>query len=530
MTTSPLRLAATRLLLSLTITCSSVFSGLSAADLRLGSLFSDHMVLQRDKPIAVWGWADAGESVIVSFAGQSKSAIAAADGKWSLKLDPLAASSQPRALIVSSNLKSKIQNLKCTDVLVGEVWLGSGQSNMEMSVKAANHFDAEQAAANLPLIRYYTDTNSTATKPQAEGKGIWQVCSPATVGRFSATLYFFGREIHREVGVPVGLINSSVGATQIEYWIPAEAQCSDPDTKANYDTLLRGYTTFDEAKFAASYEKQLAAWNLAAEKAKADNKPPPARPTDVLAIRKRKGPPGGLFNGKVFNLAPFTLRGILWYQGESNSALPPPNQKHLYHQQLSQLVTSWRKLWDHELPFAWVQLPNYTAPGEGWPRIREAMLKTLALPKTGMAITIDLGDAKDIHPKNKQDVGKRLSYWALGTFYGKNVPAISGPLPAGSTISGDAITVSFHHTHGGLKSITDGPLTGFQIAGADQQWTPAEAKIVGETVVISSAEVAQPVAVRYAWKDWPEYSLANGAGLPASPFRTDDWPVPVVKK
>ena len=503
------------------------FVALHAAELKLAPVLADHMVLQRDKPVAVWGWADAGETVTVSFSGQSKSAIAAADGKWSLKLDAIAASAEPRTLTATGKDGRKVE---VKDVLVGEVWFGSGQSNMEMSVKAANHFDAEQAAANLPLIRYYTDTNSTATKPQAEGKGIWQVCSPATVGRFSATLYFFGREIHREVGVPVGLINSSVGATQIEYWIPAEAQCSDPDTKANYDTLLRGYTTFDEAKFAASYEKQLAAWNLAAEKAKADNKPPPARPTDVLAIRKRKGPPGGLFNGKVFNLAPFTLRGILWYQGESNSALPPPNQKHLYHQQLSQLVTSWRKLWDHELPFAWVQLPNYTAPGEGWPRIREAMLKTLALPKTGMAITIDLGDAKDIHPKNKQDVGKRLSYWALGTVYGKNVPAISGPLPAGSTISGDAITVSFHHTHGGLKSITDGPLTGFQIAGADQQWTPAEAKIVGETVVISSAEVAQPVAVRYAWKDWPEYSLANGAGLPASPFRTDDWPVPVVKK
>lgn len=202
----------------------------------------------------------------------------------------------------------------------------------------------------------------------------------------------------------------------------------------------------------------------------------------------------------------------------------------LYHKQLSQLVTSWRTLWNDELPFAWVQLPNFTAPGEGWPRMREAMLKTLTLPKTGMAITIDLGDAKDIHPKNKQDVGKHLSYWALGTVYGKNVPATSGPLPAGSTISGNAITVSFKHANGGLKSITGGSLTGFQIAAADQQWKPAEAKIVGETVVVSSAEVAQPVAVRYAWKDWPDYSLANGAGLPASPFRTDDWPVPVAKK
>ena len=497
---------------------------LSAAELKLASVLADHMVLQREKPVAIWGWADAGDEVTVAFAGQSKSTTAGMGGKWSLKLDPLTASSEPRDLVVSANQKSGIRNLKVTDILVGEVWLGSGQSNMEMSVKASNHFNAEQAAANLPLIRYYTDTNSTATTPRAEGKGVWQVCSPATVGRFSATLYFFGREIHREVGVPVGLINSSVGATQIEYWIPAEAQCSDPDTKANYDTLMRGYTSFDEAKFSATYEKQLAAWNLAAEQAKADNQAPPSRPTDVLAIRKRIGPPAGLFNGKVFNLAPFTLRGILWYQGESNSALPPPNQKHLYHKQLSQLVTSWRKLLNDELPFAWVQLPNYTAPGEGWPRIREAMLQTLELPKTGMAITIDIGDAKDIHPKNKQDVGKRLSYWALGTVYGKKVPSTSGPLPAGSTINDNAITVSFQHTNGGLKFIAGGPLTGFQIAGADQQWKAAEAKVIGETVVISSPEVAQPVAVRYAWKDWPDYSLANGAGLPASPFRTDDWP------
>ncbi len=236
-------------------------------------------------------------------------------------------------------------------------------------------------------------------------------------------------------------------------------------------------------------------------------------------MRKLKGGPAGLFNGKVVNLVPYTLRGMLWYQGEGNAGNPG-----LYHKQLSQLVTSWRTLWNDEVPFAWVQLPNFTSRGEGWPRVRESMMKTLELPKTGMAITIDIGDAKDIHPKNKQDVGKRLSFWALGTVYGKDVAAISGPLPAGSTIGGDAITVSFKHANGGLKSMNGGALTGFQIAGEDKQWKAAEAKIVGETVVVRSAEVAKPAAVRYAWKDWPEYSLANGAGLPASPFRTDDWP------
>ncbi len=497
-------------------------AALHAAELKLAAVFGDHMVLQREKPVAVWGWADAGEPVTVSFAGQSKSATAGTDGKWSLKLDVLAASTEPRTLFVTGKEGHKVE---VKDVLVGEVWLGSGQSNMEMAVGGAAHAAAEQAAANFPLIRYYGEASGPAKTPQSEGKGAWQVCTPANVRRFSATLYFFGREIHREVGVPVGLINSSVGATHIEAWVSGDAQSSDPETKVEYDAQLNGWLNFDQAKLSADYPKKLAAWKLAVEHGTAGIKDKPWSPGSTIAHIRRKGPPAGLYNGKIVNLAPFTLRGILWYQGESNAGNPG-----LYHKQLTQLVTSWRMLWNDEMPFAWVQLPNFTSPGEGWPRMREAMLKTLELPKTGMAITIDIGDAKNIHPTNKQEVGRRLSLWALGTVYGKNVPAISGPLPSGSTISGNAITVSFNHTNGGLKSITGGPLTGFQIAAADQQWKPAEAKIVGETVVVSSPEVAQPIAVRYAWKDWPDYSLANGAGLPASPFRTDDWPVPTVKK
>ena len=492
---------------------------LAAAELRLASVLSDHMVLQRDKPVAIWGWADPGEAVTVSFAGQSRSAVADATGKWSLKLDALNASAEPRALVVAGTQGRKVE---VQDVLVGEVWLGSGQSNMAMTVAGCYHFDKEKAAAALPLIRHYRESSGPAEQPQAEGRGAWQICTPDAVGSFSAALYFFGREIHREVGVPVGLVNTSVGGTPIESWVAAEVQSSDPETKANYDTRLAAFLKFDPAQAPALHQKQLAIWKKASEKAKANGTPfvVPA-PKDPLAMHKLKGGPAGLFNGKVVNLVPYTLRGMLWYQGEGNAGNPG-----LYHKQLTQLVTSWRTLWQDEVPFAWVQLPNFTSPGEGWPRVRESMLKTLALPKTGMAITIDLGDAKDIHPKNKQDVGKRLALWALGTVYGKNVPAISGPLPAGSTVTGNTVTVSFKHTNGGLKSITGGPLTGFQIAAADQQWQPAEATIRGETVIVSSPNVAHPVAVRYAWKDWPDYSLANGAGLPASPFRTDDWPAP----
>ena len=501
------------ILLAVLAGCSSLF----AAGFRLAAPIADHMVLQREKPVAVWGWADAGESVTVAFAGQSKSATADADGKWMLKLDALKASAEPRTLVVTGKEGHK---LEVKDVLVGEVWLGSGQSNMAMTVQSSNHFDAEKAAANYPLIRHYQESSTHSATPAAEGKGAWSACTPDNVGRFSAILYFFGREIHQEVGVPVGLINTSVGGTPIESWVSAEAQSSDLETKANFDAKMKDYLAFDEKKAPELFQKQMATWKAAVAKAKANGTPfvTPA-PRDPLAMRKLKGGPAGLFNGKVVNLVPYTLRGMLWYQGEGNAGNPG-----LYHKQLSQLVTSWRTLWNDEVPFAWVQLPNYTAPGEGWPRVRESMMKTLELPKTGMAITIDLGDAKDIHPKNKQDVGKRLSFWALGTVYGKNVAAISGPLPAGSSISGNAFTVSFKHTNGGLKSMQGGALTGFQIAGEDKQWKTAEAKIIGETVVVSSAEVAQPAAVRYAWKDWPEYSLANGAGLPASPFRTDDWP------
>ena len=494
---------------------------LHAAELRLGSPFSEHMVLQREKPVAVWGWADAGEAVTVTFGGQAKTAVTGADGKWSLKLDALKASAESCALTATGKGGRSVE---VKDVLVGEVWFGSGQSNMAMGVGAAANFDAEKAAANFPLIRYYGESSGPAEKPQPEGKGSWQTCTPENVGRFSATLYFFGREIHREIGVPVGLICASAGATHIESWVPAETQSSDPETKAGAQRGVAPLTEEEnyrrvEDKLRADYPAKLAAWKLAFESGKAQSRDKPWTPEAMIAHIKRKGGPSGLYNGKVFNLAPFTLRGILWYQGESNAGQPE-----LYHKQLSRLVTSWRALWNDELPFAWVQLPNFTA-GEGWPRVREAMLQTLELPKTGMAITIDIGDAKNIHPANKQEVGRRLALWALGTVYGKKVPAISGPLPAGSSVSGNAITVSFKHTNGGLKTQDGGPLKGFLIAGADQQWKPAAAKIDGDKVVVSSPDIATPVAARYAWQDNPDCNLYNGAGLPASPFRTDDWPV-----
>ena len=506
-------------LLAVLAGCSSLFA---AAGFRLGSPISDHMVLQREKPVAVWGWADAGESVTVAFAGQSKSAVAGADGKWTLKLDALVASAESRTLTVTGKDGHK---LEVQDVLVGEVWLGSGQSNMSFTVQSANHFDAEKAAANYPLIREYHEASNPTPTPQAEGKGKWSACTPATVGGYSAVLYFFGREIHKEVGVPVGLINTSVGGTPIEAWTAAEVQLADPATKERYEVALKNFNAFDPAKATAAYEKQLVTWKVAADKAKAEGKETPRKPYEPISFRAFHGGPSGLYNAKVVNLAPYTLRGMLWYQGEGNAGAPE-----LYHTQLTALVTSWRKLWQDEVPFAWVQLPNYRdSDSESWPRIRESMMKTLALPNTGMAITLGLGDPKDIHPKNKQDVGLRLSYWALGSVYGRKVPALSGPLPAGSKVEGASIRVSLKHAEG-LKTSDGAAPRGLLIAGADKAWKKASGRIEGSEVVVSSPEVASPVAVRYAWAENPDCNLVNGAGLPATSFRTDDWPLPAAKK
>lgn len=491
---------------------------LPAAELKLAALFADHLVLQRDKPVPVWGWADPGEKITVEFAGQSKTATADASGKWLAKLDPLAASAEPRTLTVRSDKPGR--QIEVSDVLVGEVWLGSGQSNMAMGVSRARDFEAEKAAANLPLIRMFREESGGAPAPQPDGKGTWSVCSAETVGAFSATLYFFGRELHRELKVPVGLINSSVGGTPIESWIAAEAQQRAPELQAAREAEARTAAAFDEAKAKAAYEKALVRWKEQAAKAKTAGQPAPRRPRDPLQQQNRRAGSGGLFNGKIAPLIPYALRGSVWYQGEANSQ---PGKGPLYQYQLPLLVNDWRARWGEELPFAWVQLPNFQRPGEGWMLVREAMLKTLRLPRTGMAVTVDIGDPKNIHPINKQDVGKRLALWALGEVYGQRVPATSGPLPARHEVRGSEVVISFQHTDGGLRA-RDGELKGFVVAGEDRQWKPATARIEGNQVIVTSPEARQPLAVRYAWEPDPQASLFNGAGLPASPFRTDDWP------
>lgn len=476
------------------------------AAVTLPAVFSDHLVLLSGKPVPVWGTASANEEVTVSMGDQKKTTKAGADGKWLVKLDALTASATPQTLTIGDKT---IQ-----DVLVGEVWLGSGQSNMAMTVQGAKDLEGSQKAANTPQIRMFVEGSTASGTPQTQGKGQWYVCSPETVGRFSATLYFFGRTLHDTLKVPVGLINSSVGGTPIESWIDKDTQIATPELKSYTEGLVAGQANFEPEKAMELYKKQVAKWAEDVKKAKAAGKDIPRKPKDPVQTRALKGGVGGLFNGKIVPLIPYAIRGAIWYQGEANSQ---DGKVGHYQRQLTLLASDWRKRWGDEFAFGWVQLPNFVRSGEGWPLMREQMMNALqTIPNSGMATTIDIGEAKDIHPKNKQDVGWRLAQWALGTVYHKEVEAICGPLIDTVTTKGAELVLTFKHSKG-LKA--KGDLTGFEVAGADEKWQPAAAKIEGETVIVSAKSVPEPKKVRYAWKDFPTATLFNGAGMPASTFR-----------
>jgi hypothetical protein len=488
------------------------------ADVRLPSVFSDHAVLQQGVAVPVWGWAEPGEDVTVTVAGQTRAVKAGADGAWRVTLDALKPGATLTLVVKGKN------TLTVQDVLAGEVWLGSGQSNMAMTVNRSNNFDHEQTLANLPQLRMFTVERVVGKTPQKECKGQWVVCASNTVGNFSATAYFFGRDLHQRLRVPVGLINSSWGGTPVEAWTSDEALRAVPAlTPVAEAWVARTATPWDEAKAMAGYEKQVATWKEAVKKAKTAGKAAPRAPKKPVDPRLDPHYPANLYNGMIAPLIPYALKGAVWYQGESNANDLTAT---LYGKLLETKILDWRKRWGYEFPYAWVQLPNYRASDRNWPLVREGMLQTLNVPKTGMAITMDIGETADIHPKNKQDVGHRLAFWALGTVYGQKVASLSGPLPAGHAVKGGEVVCSFTHADEGLKA-QGGDLKGFVIAGADQKWVPASAKIAGDTVVVSSPEVKAPVAVRYAWAANPECTLFNGAGLPASPFRTDAFDVPV---
>lgn len=496
--------------------------GVSAhADVVPAALFTHNAVLQRDKPIPVWGTADAGENVSVTFGGHTVSTTAAADGKWRVDLPPSPANATASDLIIKGN-----NTLTLSGVVVGEVWLASGQSNMEWGVHSTYDQALDvPASARFPLIRHIKIACTRANAPAATvpvAKATWQIAGPATTGEFSAVGYYFAKDIHEITGVPVGIIGSNWGGSPIEAWISPSALAADP-----------AFAVVKErwAGYVANYPNQLkkhaadlAAWEAERDAAKAANTPFTTHaPWKPGAPAESSHEPSVLNNGMIHPLAPYALRGAIWYQGESNAGRP--NE---YHALFSAMIADWRAQFGQgAFPFYWVQLANFGNPqGTGWAFLREAQTQTLAVPNTGQAVIIDVGDVRDIHPRNKKDVGRRLARLALKRDYGINV-VDSGPVMQKAEREGAGFRISFTNTHGGLIAPLN-ELAGFELAGQDKAFKPAQAKIEKdasgqETIVVTSAEVPEPVAVRYAWRDAPVAGLFNKEGLPAVPFRSDSW-------
>jgi sialate O-acetylesterase len=524
-----------------------------AAEVRLASPFGSHMVLQRGMAVPVWGTAEGGETVTVEFAGQKKSATAGTDGHWRVNLDALVASADARVMTVAGSRTA--QPLRLDDVLVGEVWLGSGQSNMEFTVSkkvksfagAANE-EQEIAAANYPLIRMFTGAGTKTYEPQDHIRGEWQVCSPETVPAFSAVGYFFARDLQKEIKVPIGILALSFGASTAEAWIRRETLAADPALKPmldRFDAAVQAFRSKPPATVAPPRSEDVSAPAQVTV-------PPPASPTTttadasgtglrtvvlpalgVVATPRRAGKKAAsdpaqdqhnatvLFNGMINPVIPYAMRGVIWYQGES--IVGGDAGRALYPHVQATLVQDWRSLWgEGDFPFYIVQLAGQDANSNS-PVVREAQATLLTLqPNTGMAVTVDIGEAKNVHPHNKQDVGDRLTRIALANVYGRKIE-YSGPMYESMSVDGAAVRLKFSHVGGGLVA-KGGPLRWFVIAGADQKFVAADARIEGDGIVVSSPEIAAPVAVRYAWDNFPDgCNLYNAASLPSPSFRTDRW-------
>ena len=457
-------------LLAMAVAVLTLAAERARAEVTLPRLFGDHMVLQRDCQLPVWGKAEPGEAVRVELAGHEASTRAGDDGRWSVRLPALKAGGPHKLTVRGKN------EIVLNDVLIGEVWVCSGQSNMEWSMRRGLiNVEKERAAANDPQLRLFHVKRAKADKPADDVEGQWQLCTPETVFDFSAVAYFFGRHLRKHLGVPVGLIESAWGGTPAEYWTPLEMFENDPSL----------YEVPDDPR-----------------------------------SKKVMQTPSVLFNGMIAPLIPYAMRGVIWYQGESN--VPRGAQ---YGKLFSAMIEGWRRAWgEGDFPFLYVQIApwNYSrnknpAASEGAALVRQGQLETLRLPNTAMVVTTDIGDVNDIHPRNKQEVGRRLGLAARAIAYGEQV-VYSGPLPRSLEVRDGRAIVHFDHVDGGLVA-KGGALREFEIAGPDGKFVPAEAEIVGDTVVVHADGVSQPVAVRMGWRDVAEPNLFNAEGLPASPFR-----------
>jgi sialate O-acetylesterase len=489
------------------------------AAVKLPAIFSDGAVLQRDQAVAVWGWADAGKKVQVIFGAQQKETTAAADGTWIVKLDAMPASTESREL-KASEVGGKPIVVK--DVLVGEVWLASGQSNMEWTVSNSQPADkASATAAAMPLIRMIKVPRKVTRARQDDIIGQWALATPEQVTMFSAVGYFFARNIHENLKVPVGIINSSWGGTRIEPWLAEEGFADVPELAAlakNRAAQLPGSSAIDAAM--RQHVKNMRAWCDTADQAMAAGKPIPDQPQPAITLLPLQSQTG-MYQAMIHPLRHYGIKGFLWYQGESNNG-----EGIDYYHKMRVLVSGWRKQFNApQAPFLFVQLAPFRYNKGGLPEIWVAQQKALSIPYTGMAVINDIGNVANIHPGNKSEVGRRLALWALDRTYGIKQPAVSGPLFQQIKPNGDQIHVQFDHFGSGLTSRDGKPLTHFEIAAADGKFHPATATISakGDSIALTSPNVASPQQVRFAWNEIAEPNLMNKEGLPAGAFHSH-WP------
>ncbi|MDF3041866.1 MAG: Sialic acid-specific 9-O-acetylesterase [Thermomicrobiales bacterium] len=478
------------------------------AAVTLPYLIADRMVVQRGLPVHIWGMAEPGETVTVTFRGSEQRSTADAVGRWSVHLPPGEAGGPFEMTIRGADMRT------LRDVLVGDVWVASGQSNMEWPMNRSAGAAREMPAARHPRIRLVRAMHKTSEYPVDDLVGdMWRECTPETAADFSAVAYHFGRAIQQSSGAPIGLIQTAWGGTPLDGWTSLRAISADPALMpvfAEWDARMQEY-----ALARLRYHRAAKEWEAATAADRAQRKkvaPPPAKPTGP------DGPwePGVLYNAMVAPITPFAIRGVIWYQGEANGS---NRRAPLYGRLFRAMIQDWRRAWGiGDFPFLFVQLANYNAPDSDWPELREGQRQALALRNTAMAVTIDAGTPEDIHPPDKQTVGTRLSLAARALVYGEAIE-YSGPLPRQAAAQGGSVTVWFDHAEG--LSVRGGGLRGFEVAGENRQFVPADARIEGGAVVLHGHGIVLPRWVRHAWKDNPDCCLYNAAGLPAPPFRLE---------
>ena len=512
---------------------------ISKADVTLNAIFSNHMVIQRETEVPIWGWADVGEQVeVVGSWGNKATVVTGKDGKWRVDLQTPKAGGPYKITISGKN------RIEINDVLSGEVWLCTGQSNMDFELSKfvndarepqyqplVEYIRNEVATANDDHIRHIEVLQTTSLfKPQTNFEGHWISANPEQIGKITATGYFFAKELRKALDVPIGLVECSWGGTRIQPWISEKVYLADKNLKAYYEATMSELKSaikkadadnFRDTLYEVKYEKWIA-------KGRPGSKPNSKHPLNNMQN------PTTLYNAMVNPIIPYKVKGVLWYQGESNSHF----FEERYEAYFTTLIKSWREAWGQgTMPFYWMQLAAYKVPDRrsdlGWAMVNDHLRRTLKLPKTGMAVLYDLGEAKDVHPHNKMDASKRLALWALKNDYGMNVPVISGPLYNSYEVIGDKIQIEFKEVGSGLmvgeKQLlnatvaVDKPLKWFEIKGVDGVWKPAEAHIFSKNKIeVSHPEITDPTHVRYAWSSYPEgANLYNKEGLPAAVFTTE---------